>query len=146
MNAGKVTDELVKALRDGQYDLIICNFANADMVGHTGIFDAAVTAVETLDVCLGRIETALIESGGQMLITADHGNVEQMRDHTSGQPHTAHTSELVPLVYLGPQSIGLVAGGTLSDVAPTLLALMRLEKPTEMTGRSLARTEERRST
>jgi 2,3-bisphosphoglycerate-independent phosphoglycerate mutase len=145
MNAGKVTDELVKALRDGQYDLIICNFANADMVGHTGIFDAAVTAVETLDVCLGRIETALIESGGQMLITADHGNVEQMRDHTSRQPHTAHTSELVPLVYLGPQSIGLVAGGTLSDVAPTLLALMRLEKPTEMTGRSLARTEERRS-
>lgn len=145
MNARKLTDELVRVIHENQYDLIICNFANADMVGHTGIFDAAVAAVETLDVCLGRIEAALIDSGGQMLITADHGNVERMRDPDSGQTHTAHTSELVPLVYLGPQSLKLVADGTLSDIAPTVLELMRLENPAEMTGRSLVQIEERRS-
>jgi 2,3-bisphosphoglycerate-independent phosphoglycerate mutase len=145
MNASKVTDELVRVLHENKYDLIICNFANADMVGHTGVFKAAIRAVETLDECLGRIETALIETGGQMLITADHGNVERMRDHGSGQAHTAHTSEPVPLVYIGPQSVKLIANGTLSDIAPTLLTLMGLEKPSEMTGNSLAQTEERRS-
>jgi 2,3-bisphosphoglycerate-independent phosphoglycerate mutase len=145
MNASKVTDELVRVLGENTYDLIICNFANADMVGHTGIFSAAVTAVETLDVCLGRIEAALTQTGGQMLITADHGNVERMRDHGSGQAHTAHTNEPVPLVYLGPKSVKLSANGTLSDVAPTVLDLMQLEKPGEMTGNSLAQIEERRS-
>jgi 2,3-bisphosphoglycerate-independent phosphoglycerate mutase len=145
MNAAKITDELVRAIHEDTYDLIVCNFANADMVGHTGVFDAAVTAVETLDTCLGRIETALIESGGQMLITADHGNVEQMRDHDTGQAHTAHTSEPVPLVYVGPQAVKLIAGGTLADVAPTLLRLMQLEKPVEMTGKSIAQIEVRRS-
>jgi len=144
MSAAKVTDELVRAIRSHEYDLIICNYANADMVGHTGVFEAAVTAVETLDECLGRVEAALKESGGQMLITADHGNVEQMRDRSTGQAHTAHTSEPVPLVYVGPQAIQLVAGGTLADIAPTVLALMRLDKPAEMTGSSLARIEERR--
>ena len=145
MSAKKVTDELVGAIRSGEYDLIVCNYANGDMVGHTGIFDAAVTAVETLDGCLGRIEQALAEAGGQMLITADHGNVEKMRDRGTGQAHTAHTSEPVPLVYVGPQQVELDDAGLLSDVAPTLLDLMNLEKPVEMTGRSLARIRAQRS-
>jgi 2,3-bisphosphoglycerate-independent phosphoglycerate mutase len=115
------------------------------MVGHTGVFDAAVKAVETLDECLGRLEAAIEETGGQMLITADHGNVERMRDDASGQAHTAHTSEPVPLVYVGPQAVSFVDGGTLADVAPTLLTLMHLEVPPEMTGRSLVRVRERRS-
>ena len=114
------------------------NYANGDMVGHTGVFDAAVKAVETLDECLGRVESALLASGGQMLITADHGNVEQMLDHANKQAHTAHTNEPVPLVYIGPQSVQLATDGTLSDVAPTLLTLMHMEIPGEMTGTSLA--------
>ena len=145
MSAKKVTDELVGAIRSGDYDLIVCNYANGDMVGHTGVFDAPVTAVETLDGCLGRIEQALAEAGGQMLITADHGNVEKMRDRGTGQAHTAHTSEPVPLVYVGPEPVELDDAGLLSDVAPTLLDLMHLEKPPEMTGRSLARIRAQRS-
>jgi 2,3-bisphosphoglycerate-independent phosphoglycerate mutase len=137
MSAAKVTDELVKAIRSSEYDLIICNYANGDMVGHTGVFDAAVQAVETLDVCLGRLEAALAEVGGQMLITADHGNVEQMLDHVSEQAHTAHTSEPVPLVYLGPAEVRFTDDGTLADVAPTLLDLMDMDIPQEMTGKSL---------
>jgi 2,3-bisphosphoglycerate-independent phosphoglycerate mutase len=108
------------------------------MVGHTGNFEAAVQAVATLDVCLGRIEQAVEATGGQMLITADHGNVEQMFDPVSMQAHTAHTSGPVPLVYIGPQAISFSASGTLSDVAPTILSLMQLEIPAEMTGKSLA--------
>ncbi len=139
MSAGEVTDQMVSSIASGDYDLIVCNYANGDMVGHTGNFEAAVKAVETLDACLGRIVEALNESGAQCLITADHGNVEQMVDHNTHQPHTAHTSELVPLVYVGPQAIELnPAGGVLSDVAPTLLALMHLDQPAEMTGSSLA--------
>ena len=138
MSADAVTDELIAAIGSQRFDLIVCNYANGDMVGHTGVFAAAVAAVETLDRCLGRLETALADHGGQMLITADHGNVEKMYDGASAQPHTAHTSELVPLVYLGPESLALEDGGTLSDVAPTLLALMRLERPAAMTGRCLA--------
>jgi 2,3-bisphosphoglycerate-independent phosphoglycerate mutase len=145
MAARKVTDQLVGALRERAYEAIICNFANSDMVGHTGVFEAAVKAVETLDACLGRIETALIETGAQMLITSDHGNVEQMRDDQSGQAHTAHTRGLVPLVYVGPQSLKLAPGGTLADVAPTLLDLMHMEQPAEMTGASLARIEKQRT-
>ncbi len=141
MSAAKVTDELVAAIEGGEHDVIICNFANGDMVGHTGIFDAAVVAVETLDKCLGRIEAALQKAGGQMLITADHGNVEQMLDHVNEQAHTAHTSEPVPLVYVGPKDVSLAPNGTLSDVAPTLLALMHLDIPAEMTGKSLATIE-----
>ena len=145
MSAAKVTDELIRVIHENTYDLILCNFANADMVGHTGIFEAAVEAVETLDFCLGRIEAALAETGGQMLITADHGNVEQMLDRASGQAHTAHTNRPVPLVYVGPHAVKLADGGTLADVAPSILALMRLEKPAEMTGTSVAQIEERRS-
>ncbi len=137
MSAAKVTDELVGAIASGEYDLIVCNYANGDMVGHTGVFDAAVKAVETLDVCLGRLEKALAEVGGQMLITADHGNVEQMLDHVSEQAHTAHTSEPVPLVYLGPVQLQFAERGTLADVAPTLLDLMQMDIPEEMTGKSL---------
>jgi 2,3-bisphosphoglycerate-independent phosphoglycerate mutase len=138
MSAIEVTDKLIEALESAQFDAIICNFANADMVGHTGIFDAAVKAVETLDCCLTRIVGAVQATGADCLITADHGNVERMKDAGSGQPHTAHTVEPVPLVYVGRQNLTLAAGGTLSDVAPTLLALMGLPIPDEMTGHSLA--------
>lgn len=145
MSAAAVTDALVAAIESGRFDLIVCNYANGDMVGHTGIFAAAVAAVETLDRSLGRLEASLAASGGQMLITADHGNVEMMHDAASAQPHTAHTSELVPLVYVGPEELSLQGGGALADVAPTLLELMRLDVPAEMTGRSLTGAPGRRS-
>ncbi|MCZ6854314.1 MAG: 2,3-bisphosphoglycerate-independent phosphoglycerate mutase, partial [Gammaproteobacteria bacterium] len=145
MSAPEVTDELVEAIVKRKYDVIICNYANSDMVGHTGNFEAAVKAVEALDICLERVSKALTEVAGQMLITADHGNVERMHDKASGQAHTAHTSEPVPLVYVGPLQLDLASGGTLSDVAPTLLALMQLEAPIEMTGRSLADIKERQT-
>lgn len=141
MSAAEVTDNLLKAIASQEYAAIICNFANGDMVGHTGIFDAAIIAVETLDHCLQRIIAAIKESGSQCLITADHGNVERMRNASTGQAHTAHTSEPVPLVYIGPAQIEknliLQSGGSLSDVAPTLLSLMGLKIPPEMTGRNL---------
>jgi 2,3-bisphosphoglycerate-independent phosphoglycerate mutase len=139
MSAPEVTDKLVAAIHSGQYDLIVCNYANGDMVGHTGDFDAAVLAVQALDICLGRVEEALLASGGQALVTADHGNCEQMMDYTSGQHHTQHTTEKVPLVYIGNRQLRLdPAGGILADIAPTLLDLMDLPQPEEMTGRSLA--------
>ncbi|HBX74063.1 MAG TPA: 2,3-bisphosphoglycerate-independent phosphoglycerate mutase, partial [Halieaceae bacterium] len=123
----------------GRYDFIVCNYANGDMVGHTGIFAAAVKAVEALDTCLGRVEAALLEAGGQALVTADHGNCEQMLDYESGQLHTQHTTEHVPLVYIGERPCELdAAGGILADIAPTLLSLMDLAQPAEMTGHSLA--------
>lgn len=140
MSAEEVTDTIIDAINGGTYDLIVCNYANGDMVGHTGNLKASIKAVETIDLCLGRITAALNTTGGQCLITADHGNVEQLMDHQTNQPHTAHTSELVPLVYLGPQNIQLEQeGGVLSDVSPTLLTLMSLAQPEEMTGRSLAK-------
>ncbi len=137
MSAVEVTDKLIEALESRRFDAIICNFANGDMVGHTGIFDAAVAAVETLDACLGRIVDVIKRTDSQCLITADHGNVEQMKDPQSGQVHTAHTCEPVPLVYVGPHPIKLRSGGRLTDVAPTMLSLMELPVPSEMTGRSL---------
>ena len=137
MSAPELTDKLVAAIESGAYDTVICNYANGDMVGHSGVFDAAVRACETIDACLTRIVEAIEKTGGQCLITADHGNVEQMHDQTTGQPHTAHTSGPVPLIYIGPKKVRLTRGGTLSDVAPTLLALMALSQPEEMTGRSL---------
>ena len=138
MSAIEVTDKLIEALESKRFDAIICNFANGDMVGHTGVFEAAVKAVETLDCCLQRIVAAVEATGADCLITADHGNVERMKDAATGQPHTAHTVEPVPLVYVGQQKVTLDPGGTLSDVAPTLLALMGLSIPEEMTGHSLA--------
>ena len=141
MSAGEVTDKLVNAIAGGIHDCIVCNYANGDMVGHTGDFAAAVRAVETVDECLGRVWEALRRHGGQALITADHGNAERMLDASTNQPHTAHTSSFVPLVYAGPQRVRFVAEGALSDVAPTLLALMGMEAPPSMTGRSLATVE-----
>ncbi|MBL6718118.1 MAG: 2,3-bisphosphoglycerate-independent phosphoglycerate mutase [Pseudomonadales bacterium] len=141
MSAEAVTDILVDAIEQHRYDLIVCNYANGDMVGHTGVLPAAIKAVETLDTALGRVEGALRKAGGQALITADHGNVEQMTDHSTGQPHTAHTCEPVPLIYVGAESPQFHEGdGTLADIAPTLLALMGLPQPEEMTGRSLLAT------
>ncbi len=137
MSAPEVTDKLVAAIESGKYDVLVVNYANGDMVGHTGIFDAAVQAVEALDVCIGRIESAVRAAGGDMLITADHGNCEQMQDYESGQVHTQHTTEHVPLIYVGEQNIRVRRGGKLSDVAPTILSLMNIEPPAEMTGKSL---------
>ena len=137
MSAPEVTDKLVEAIESGQYDVLVVNYANGDMVGHTGVFDAAVKAVEALDVCVGRVESAVKEAGGDMLITADHGNCEQMQDYESGQVHTQHTTEHVPLIYVGAQKLQVRRGGKLSDVAPTILALMNVDAPAEMTGESL---------
>lgn len=137
MSAPEVTDKLVAAIESGKYDVLIVNYANGDMVGHTGIFDAAVQAVEALDKCIGRIESAVRAAGGNMLITADHGNCEQMQDYESGQVHTQHTTEHVPLIYVGEQSVRVRSGGKLSDVAPTILDLMDMAPPAEMTGKSL---------
>lgn len=139
MSAPELTDKLVAAIRSGEYDLIVCNYANGDMVGHTGNLAAAIKAVEALDKCLGRVERAILESGAEALVTADHGNCEQMLDYESGQHHTQHTTELVPLVYIGERELRLdPAGGKLADIAPTLLTLMGLPQPAEMSGTSLA--------
>ena len=122
----------------GLCDFIVVNFANGDMVGHTGQFEAAVSAVEVLDECIGRIEASLLAHGGEGLITADHGNCEQMRDYKNDQPHTQHTTEHVPLIYLGAQDRSLDPdGGILADIAPTILAMMELATPAAMSGRSL---------
>ncbi len=145
MSAIEVTDKLVEAITAQQFDFIVCNYANGDMVGHTGELQPAIKAVETLDVCLNRLTQAIEDVGGQMLITADHGNCEQMHDHDNGQTHTAHTHNPVPLVYFGPQQVTFTDRGTLADVAPTLLDLMHLDIPQEMTGRSLVRIETQRS-
>ena len=137
MSAFEVTDELVAAINSREFDLLVVNFANGDMVGHTGIFDAAVKAVEAVDTCLGRVYEAVMAQKGHMLITADHGNVEQMQDYQSGQVHTQHTTESVPFIYVGPTSATIADGGVLADVAPTLLSLMQLPVPKEMKGHNL---------
>jgi 2,3-bisphosphoglycerate-independent phosphoglycerate mutase len=136
MSSEQLTDALVDAIRQRQFDVIICNYPNGDMVGHTGNFDAAVKAVEAVDRSIARVVDALQEVGGECLITADHGNAEQMQDHTTGQSHTAHTSELVPFIYVGRDATAR-EGGTLSDVAPTMLHLLGLEQPPEMTGKPI---------
>ncbi len=136
MSSVEVTDHMVEAIVGGKYDVIICNYANCDMVGHTGIIDAAILAVEAVDASLQRIVDALRTVGGRMLITADHGNIEQMVDKETGQPHTAHTTNPVPLVYVGGDR-PLASDGSLSDLAPTMLAILGVEQPVEMTGRSL---------
>lgn len=136
MSASELTDRLVAEITARETDFIVCNFANADMVGHTGQFEASVQAVECLDQCLGRIGKALGEAEGQLLITSDHGNIETMLDTDANQAHTAHTRSPVPLVYLGPRQLSLQSG-SLVDIAPTLLELMSLPKPSEMGGVSL---------
>ncbi|RAU24036.1 2,3-bisphosphoglycerate-independent phosphoglycerate mutase [Paramagnetospirillum kuznetsovii] len=138
MSAGEVTDKLVAAIADGTFDVVVVNYANGDMVGHTGFLDAAITAAQTVDACLGRLEAAVKAAGGTMLVTADHGNAEQMKDPVTGEPHTAHTTGPVPAVLvLPPTGIAAIRDGRLADVAPTLLALLGLGQPAEMTGRSL---------
>jgi len=137
MSAPEVTDRIVDAIENRRFDVIIVNYANGDMVGHTGVFDAAVKAVECLDTCVGRIVAALDKVGGEALITADHGNVEQMEDVMTGQAHTAHTCEPVPFIYVGKRNLTIREGGVLADVAPTMLTLLGMSVPPEMTGRSI---------
>lgn len=133
MNSEMLTDELVAAIESGKFDVIVCNYPNGDMVGHTGVFEAAVKACEAVDYSIGRVIAALEKSGGECLITADHGNAEQMVNEKTGQAHTAHTSEPVPFIYFGRNATPRT-GGTLSDVAPTMLHLLGMEQPKEMTG------------
>jgi len=137
MNAPILTDKFVAAIESNKYDFIICNFANPDMVGHTGNFDATVKAIEALDACLKKIIDALAENNGEAMITADHGNAEKMSDHESGQPHTAHTNYLVPFIYYGRDAVATTERGVLSDVAPSLLSIAGLPIPKEMTGKPL---------
>lgn len=136
MSAPQVAAHIEEAIASGQYDAIICNFANGDMVGHTGNFDAAVRAVEALDACVGRCVDAMLAAGGEVLITADHGNCEKMYDAANAQPHTQHTTNKVPFLYVGRPAV-IRAGGALRDIAPSLLAIMGLGKPDDMTGESL---------
>jgi len=136
MSARAVTDALVKNILSRQYGFILANFANPDMVGHTGVMEAAVKAVEVLDECLGRVLRAAHDTGAVVAITADHGNVEQLKDPENGQPFTAHTTNMVPFILVG-EKVLLKEGGLLADVAPTMLALKKIEQPEEMTGSSL---------
>src|SRR5262245_37927830 len=141
MSAFEVTDKLVEAIRSGVYDLIIVNYANPDMVGHTGMMDAAIKAVEAVDQCLGRLRDAVESAGGLLLITADHGNVELMRDPETGEPHTAHTLLDVPIIVVNAPAGTRLHNGRLADVTPTLLDLLGMAKPPQMTGRSLVEPE-----
>lgn len=137
MSAVEVTDEVVRRVTGGEYALIVLNFANPDMVGHTGILPAAIEAMETVDDCVGRVIEAVLAAGGGALITADHGNCEQMSDN-DGSPHTAHTANLVPLILVDPQRQGCsLREGILADIAPTILAMLDLPQPEAMSGRSL---------
>ena len=136
MSAIEVTDEVVKRVESGKYDVIVMNFANPDMVGHTGIMEAAAEACEVVDSCLSRIVPAVLSAGGVCFVTSDHGNVEKMYDASTGQPHTAHTSNMVPFI-IARKGYGLKERGRLADVAPTMLEVMGVPKPPEMTGESL---------
>jgi 2,3-bisphosphoglycerate-independent phosphoglycerate mutase len=138
MSAFEVTDKIVAAIRDARFDVIVLNYANTDMVGHTGLLGAAVKAVETVDACLGRLCAAVEAAGGTLVITADHGNAEMMRDPETGEPHTAHTTNPVPFVVVNPPAtVRRVVNGRLCDIAPTLLDILGLATPAAMTGRSL---------
>ena len=139
MSAENVTGQLVGAIEEG-FDLVVVNFANPDMVGHTGDLDAAIKACEAVDVGLGKALQALEAAGGTMIVTADHGNCEVMIDPETGRPHTAHTLNLVPVILVGGQKDQTLRDGRLADLAPTLLDIMGLEKPPEMTGQSLIDT------
>ncbi len=143
MSAHEVTDRLVEAIGSGKYDLIVANYANPDMVGHTGVLAAAIKAAETIDHCLGRLKAAVEKAGGAMLITADHGNLEMMKDEETGQPHTAHTTGVVPIVLVDGGAE--LKDGRLADVAPTILALMKLPQPAAMTGHSLLSPQQGRT-
>ena len=142
MSAYEVTDKVLEAISQDKYDAIILNYANTDMVGHTGSLSAAIKAVETVDECVGKVVKLVEEKQGNLLITADHGNAEQMIDYKTGEPHTAHTTNPVPLIVVSAdKNLKLKQGGKLADLAPTMLDLMNLEKPEEMTGESLLEKE-----
>jgi 2,3-bisphosphoglycerate-independent phosphoglycerate mutase len=138
MSADEITDRLVEALGRPELQALVVNYANADMVGHTGKLPETIEAIETLDGCFGRVERAAREAGAVLLMTADHGNAEKMIDDATGQPHTAHTTNPVPFVMIGAGAKRRLPPGTLADVAPTILALQGLPAPSEMTGRDLA--------
>ena len=137
MSVYEVTEQLVKAIKSKKFDVIICNFANGDMVGHTGIMDAALKAVEAVDDCLGKVEEAIKSVDGILLVTADHGNAEKMIDETTGQPYTAHTVGKVQAVLINDNENTELKDGKLADIAPTMLELLGIEQPKEMTGTSL---------
>lgn len=138
MSAPKLAEELVGAIDSGAFDMIVANFANPDMVGHTGVLEAAIRAVEAVDACLGQVVAAVRRQGGTMIVTADHGNAEMMRDPETNGPHTAHTLNKVPVVLVnGPSDVSALNDGRLADVAPTMLSLLGIEQPSEMTGASL---------
>jgi 2,3-bisphosphoglycerate-independent phosphoglycerate mutase len=137
MSARGITDVLCRTMETGEHDFLLCNYANADMVGHTGVLPAVIEAVETVDGCLGRVLASADKAGCSILVTADHGNSEMMIDPVTGGVHTAHTTNPVPLVAVGAQAASLRVGGSLRDVAPTVLRLLGLEPPSEMTGRDL---------
>jgi 2,3-bisphosphoglycerate-independent phosphoglycerate mutase len=138
MSAVGVTDVLCEAIDSGKYDFTLCNYANADMVGHTGSLPAVLRALETVDECLGRVVRAAERAGARLLITADHGNCEVMIDPATGGPHTAHTTNPVPFVLLDPDGDRpLASGGALCDVGPTILRMLQIDQPVEMTGRDL---------
>ncbi|HKJ72220.1 MAG TPA: alkaline phosphatase family protein, partial [Gammaproteobacteria bacterium] len=139
MSATELTDEVIKAIDTGTYDVIIMNYANADMVGHSGNFEATVKALEVVDACVGRVVESVRAHGGELLVTADHGNAEQMTDPDTGKPHTAHSTNPVPFIYVGNRKATMADTGALEDVAPTLLHLMGLPQPAEMTGHALVR-------
>jgi 2,3-bisphosphoglycerate-independent phosphoglycerate mutase len=136
MSAHELTDEAVRRLADDTYGFFVLNYANADMVGHTGVIEAAVRAVETVDQCLGRLMEAVRSRSGTVIVTADHGNADQMIDYATGGPHTAHTMNPVPVLVAGPRRYE-IRDGILADVAPTLLQIMGLPAPEEMSGASL---------
>ena len=138
MSAPEITDKIIESIESREFDLIIANYANGDMVGHTGKLEPTIKAIEVLDECLGKLELSLTEDSDQMLITSDHGNAEQMRDPKSKEEHTAHTNNLVPLVCVSKQSLTTInKNGALSDIAPTILNLMDIDIPKEMTGQPL---------
>ena len=139
MSAIPVTEQLCTAIVSQKYDFIVVNFANPDMLGHTGIFNAAVHAIETIDTCLNKIIKSLQKVGGEAIITADHGNAECMFDEQTQQPHTAHTQELVPFLYVGRRAMIIKQKGILADIAPSILYLMGLPKPAEMSGEPLVK-------
>src|SRR5439155_20142978 len=137
---------VVEAIGSGRFDVVVLNYANTDMVGHTGHIDAAIEAAETVDRCLGRLDDAVEAAGGTLVITADHGNAEMMRDPETGEPHTAHTLNPVPFIIVNPPgAVARVENGRLADVAPTLLDILRLPKPSVMTGHSLIASDQRRA-
>ncbi len=147
MSAGEVTEKLVDAIRTKRFDLIIINYANGDMVGHSGILEAAIKAAETVDACIGQVEAALVETGGVMLLTADHGNCETMVDPETGGPHTAHTMNPVPLLLVNASDAeASIGNGRLADIAPTLLDLIGLDQPQDMTGSSLIKRHSAKAT